>query len=62
VAGSGFTLHRAAHDALRVLTVAAGIALIALAVMVPAGLLGALGLWAFAAIRRRRREQALDLA
>jgi hypothetical protein len=61
-AGGGFDLHRAAHAALRVLTVAAGVALIALAAMIPAGLLGALAWWTFATVRRRRREQALDLA
>jgi Domain of unknown function (DUF4349) len=62
LAGGGFSLHRAAHDALRILTVAAGVALITLAFMVPAGLLGAFGWWTFTAVRRRRREQALDLA
>ncbi len=36
-------------------------ALIALAVLVPVGLLVGLGLWVAAALRRRRREQALDL-
>lgn len=59
---SGFTISRAAHDAGRVLTVAAGVALIAAAAMVPIGLLGALAWWGAAAIRRRRREHALDLA
>jgi hypothetical protein len=58
----GFTLHKAAHDAGRVLTVAAGVALIALAALLPIGLLAALGWWVVAAIRRRRREQALDTA
>jgi hypothetical protein len=62
VAATGFSLHSAARDALHILTVAAGVALIALAVMVPAGLLGAFGWWTFTAVRRRRREQALDLA
>ncbi|HUE25222.1 MAG TPA: DUF4349 domain-containing protein, partial [Solirubrobacteraceae bacterium] len=57
----GFTLHRAAHDAGRVLTVAAGVALIALAALVPVALVGALGWWAAAALRRRRREHTLDL-
>jgi X-X-X-Leu-X-X-Gly heptad repeat protein len=57
----GFGLGRAAHDAGRVLTVAAGIALIALAVLVPVGLLAAFGWWIGAAVRRRRRDQALDL-
>ena len=59
---SGFTLGRAAHDAGRVLTVAAGAALIALAVLLPVALLVALGLWVAGLLRRRRREQALDLA
>lgn len=58
--GGGFTIGKAAHDAGRVLTVAAGVALIALAALVPIGLLGALGWWAAASIRRRRRERALD--
>jgi hypothetical protein len=58
---SGFTLHGAAHDAGRVLVVAAGVALIALAVLVPVGLLGLIALWLGTAVRRRRREQALDL-
>jgi Domain of unknown function (DUF4349) len=57
----GFTLGRAAHDAGRVLTVAAGVALIAAAGLLPVALLGALGWSVAAALRRRRREQALDL-
>jgi hypothetical protein len=60
--GNGpFTLSRAAHDAGRVLVVAAGVALIACAVLVPVGLAVALVAWALSAIRRRRREQALDV-
>ncbi|HWE32497.1 MAG TPA: DUF4349 domain-containing protein [Solirubrobacteraceae bacterium] len=62
VTHKGFTIGKAAHDAGRVLTVAAGVALIALAVIVPLSLLAALGWWAASAVRRRRREQALDLA
>jgi hypothetical protein len=62
VAATGFSLHGAAHVALHILTVAAGVGLIALAAMVPAGLAGAFGWWTFTAVRRRRREQALDLA
>jgi len=62
VAGRGFTLGRASHDAGRVLTVAAGVALIALAALVPVALLVVLCWWIFVALRRRRREQALDLA
>lgn len=58
----GFTLGKAAHTAGRVLVVAAGVALIALAALVPIGLVLALLLWVGAALRRRRREQALDLA
>jgi hypothetical protein len=57
----GFTLRQAAHDAGRVLMVAAGVALIALAALVPIALIAALAAWIAAAIRRRRREQALDL-
>jgi hypothetical protein len=59
--GGGFTFGSAAHDAKRVLVVAAGVALIALAVLVPLSLLGAVGVWVGLALRRRRREQALDL-
>jgi Domain of unknown function (DUF4349) len=62
VAHKGFTIGRAAHDAGHVLTVAAGAALIALAVIVPLSLLVALGWWVITAVQRRRREQALDLA
>jgi hypothetical protein len=61
-AGGGFTIGRAADDAGRVLTVAAGAALIALAVLVPLALVGGLVWWGAAAVRRRRRDQALDLA
>src|SRR5207302_5035521 len=56
-----FTLGKAAHDAGRVLTVAAGVALITLAALVPVALAGALAWWIATMIRRRRREQALDL-
>ncbi len=62
VSHKGFTIGRAAHDAGHVLTVAAGVALIVLAVLVPLALLAALLWWVTAAVRRRRREQALDLA
>jgi hypothetical protein len=58
----GFTLGRAAHDAVRVLTVAAGVVLIALAALVPVALLAAVGGWLALSLRRRRREQALDTA
>jgi len=58
--GGGFTLGRAAHDAGRVLTVAAGVALIAIAALTPVALVVALAWWVGAALKRRRREQALD--
>jgi hypothetical protein len=57
----GFTLGRAAHDAGRVLTVAAGVVLIGLAALLPVGLLVALFWWIGARVRHRRRLQALDL-
>jgi Domain of unknown function (DUF4349) len=59
--GSGLTFGRAAHDAGRVLTVAAGIALIGLAALLPIALIGAFAWWVASALRRRRREHALDL-
>ncbi len=59
--GGSFTIGKAAHDAGRVLVVAAGAALITLAIMVPVGLVIALILWVGFWIRRRRREHALDL-
>ncbi len=60
--GGGFTIGKAAHDAKRVLTVVAGGALIALAVLLPLALVLALLGWIWAALRRRRREHALDMA
>ncbi|MBV8432268.1 MAG: DUF4349 domain-containing protein, partial [Solirubrobacterales bacterium] len=59
--GGGFGIGQTAHDAGRVLTVAAGIALIGAAALVPLGLLAALAWWIATAVRRRRREQALDV-
>jgi hypothetical protein len=56
----GFTLGRAAHDAGRVLTVVAGVALIAIAALTPVALVVALAWWVGSAVKRRRREQALD--
>ena len=58
---AGFLGH-SAHIAGRVLVVAAGVALIALAGLVPVGLLAALVAWIAYTLRRRRREHALDLA
>jgi hypothetical protein len=57
---SGFSLSRAAHDALNVLKVATGVALIGLAMLFPLGLLGALALWSIAGWRRLARRRALD--
>jgi len=59
--GGSFTIGKALHDAGRVLVVAAGVGLITLAVLVPVGLVVAVILWIAYTIRRRRREQALDL-
>ena len=56
----GFTIHRALHDAGRVLVVSAGVALITLAVLVPVGLVAALLMWLWVWLRQRRREHALD--
>ncbi|HEX4280576.1 MAG TPA: DUF4349 domain-containing protein [Solirubrobacteraceae bacterium] len=58
--GGGFTVGKAAHDAGRVLTVAAGVALIALAAITPVALVVALLWWVGSALKRRRREHALD--
>jgi nanoRNase/pAp phosphatase (c-di-AMP/oligoRNAs hydrolase) len=60
--GGGFTLPKAAHDAGRVLVVVAGVALIALAVLIPVGLVVAFAWWIGALATHRRRERALDLA
>lgn len=63
--GGSFAIGQAVHDAGRVLTVAAGallVALAALAALVPVALLGALGWWIVTGLRRRRREQALELS
>ena len=55
-------LHRAGHDAVRVLVVAAGVLLIALAVAIPLALVAALVAWLWLRLRRHRRESALDRA
>jgi hypothetical protein len=60
--GSGLTLGRAAHDAVKVLTVAAGVILIGLAALLPIALLVALVAWVAYRLRKHRREQALDAA
>jgi hypothetical protein len=58
--GGGFTVGQAAHDAGHVLTVAAGVALIGLAALLPVSLVLALAWWIYATLRRRWRQQALD--
>jgi hypothetical protein len=57
--GGSWSPGDAAHDAVRVLEVSAGAALIALAVLVPLGILGGGAAIAAGAYRRRRREAAL---
>ncbi len=59
---SGFTLGRAWHDALRVLTVTAGVGLIVLAALLPIAVLVALLTWAVHLQRAYRREAALRSA
>jgi len=58
----GWSPGDAAHDAVRVLEVIAGIALIALAIAAPLGLLAALVAIGVRVTRRRRRDGALDPA
>jgi Domain of unknown function (DUF4349) len=60
--GGAWTPKDALHDALRVLEVAAGVTLVAGAVLVPLALLAALGALAARGRRRRRRDAALDAA
>ncbi|HEX4364636.1 MAG TPA: DUF4349 domain-containing protein [Solirubrobacteraceae bacterium] len=58
--GGHWTPRDAAGDALRVLEVLAGIALVALAVLIPVGLLGGALAFGIRVTRRRRRAAALD--
>jgi Domain of unknown function (DUF4349) len=60
--GGTWTPRDALHDAVRVLEVTAGVLLIALAVALPIGLLGAAAWAAVRAGSRRRRERLLDMA
>jgi hypothetical protein len=60
--GSSWTPGDALHDAARVLEVSLGVALVALAVCVPLGLLGGAAALAARLVVRRRREHALDMA
>lgn len=60
--GGGWSPGDAFRDALRVLEVAAGVTMVALAVLIPLGLIAGLGAIGTRAARRRRREQALDAA
>ena len=60
--GGGWTPRDALNDAVRVLELAAGITLVALAVALPLGLLALAGAFAGRSVRRRRRERALGAA
>lgn len=59
--GGGWTVGDATGDALGVLRALLGATLVALAVLVPAALLGSLGWLAYRTWVRRRRESALDV-
>ena len=59
--GGGWTLGDAVDDALGVLRSVLGAALVALAVLIPAGLLGGAGWVAYRGWVRRRRESALEM-
>jgi len=56
----GFSLHKALHDAGRVLIWVLGVLLIALAVLIPLSVLVALGWFGVRKMRMRGRERALD--
>jgi hypothetical protein len=58
--GGAWTPGDAAHDALRVIEVAAGVLLIALAAVIPLAVLGGAAALTARSARRRRREGALD--
>lgn len=58
--GGGWNLSDALDDAVRVLEVSLGVALISVAVLVPLGLIGALAWGAARTYVRRQREHALD--
>ena len=60
--GGAWSPGDAARDAVRVLEVMAGVLLIALAIVVPIGLLSLMGAFGVRATRRRRRESALGPA
>jgi hypothetical protein len=60
--GGAWTPGDAFNDALRVLEVIAGVALIAAAVLLPLGLIWLLAWLAHRGVTRRRRERALDMA
>jgi hypothetical protein len=60
--GGAWTPGDAFDDALRVLEVAVGVALIAAAVLLPLALIWLLAWLARRGVSRRRRERALDMA
>lgn len=57
--GSGFTPGKALHAAGRILVVAAGVAIIALIILIPLGLLAGALIYTVRLLRRRNREAAL---
>lgn len=61
-AGGGWSLGDALRDAARVLEVGGGVLIVALAVLLPLGLVGLAGTAAGRALTRRRRERGLDAA
>lgn len=61
-AGSGLSVNRGLHDALRVLTVAFVVLLLACAALLPAALLAGVSTAVLRAWRRARRESALDVS
>lgn len=60
--GDRWTPGDALGDAVRVLEVIAGVLVIALAVLIPVGLIAGLGVFAGRILARHRRERALDMA
>jgi hypothetical protein len=56
-----WTPGRALHDAVAVLSAAAGVAIVAVAAALPTAVVALLAALGWRAVRRRRREQALDL-
>jgi hypothetical protein len=60
--GGGFSVHRALHDAGRILEIGLGVLVIAAAILLPLGLLLGLAGLAARSLRRRTRESALKMS